>query len=48
MGFIYFDKYFSEKPQINIKEAIKYVPLLNQKKYQKHIVISIKNCLYIC
>lgn len=30
-GFIYFDKYFSEKPQIDIKEAIKYIPLLNQK-----------------
>lgn len=30
-GFIYFDKNFSEKPQIDIKEAIKYVPLLNQK-----------------
>lgn len=30
-GFIYFDKNFSEKPQIDIKEAIKYIPLLNEK-----------------
>lgn len=30
-GFIYFDKNFSDKPEIDIKEAIKYIPLLNQK-----------------
>ena len=30
-GFVYFDKNFSEKPQIDIKEAIKYIPLLKEK-----------------
>lgn len=30
-GFIYYDKNFSEKPQIDVKEAIKYIPVLNAK-----------------
>lgn len=29
--FIYYDKNFSEKPQIDIKEAIQYISILNEK-----------------
>ncbi len=50
-GFIYFDKNFSEKPQIDIKGAIKYIPLLNEKisktysDRHKELSIHMKNVI---